>query len=115
MRGFASLFAYLVAVLAIISVGIAGLMALSSIEPTPSAPSIAIESHKGPLSKPVKRTIVDEKKASPDQKHKIAHVTHKRPREAPPVAADDAYGYAPEPHQINPSLFPLFGLGAGRF
>jgi hypothetical protein len=116
MRGFTGLLAYLVGVSAIVSVGIAGLMALqSSIEPTPSASSIAAESHKEPLTKPVKRTTVDEKKASPEQKHKIARVTHKHPHEAPTAAADDAYGYAPEPRRINPNLFPLFGLGAGRF
>ena len=116
MRGFANLLAYLVAVLAIISVGIAGLVALqSSTEPTPSVPTMAAESHKEPLTKPNKRTTIDEKKTSPEQKHKIARVTHKHPHEAPTVAADDAYGYAPEPRRINPNLFPLFGLGAGRF
>jgi hypothetical protein len=116
MRGFAGLLAYLVGVLAIVSVGVAGLMALQSpVEPTPSAPSVAAESHKVRLAKPVNQTIVDPKTASPEQKHKIAHVTRKRPHDAPTVAAGDAYGYASEPRRINPNVFPLFGLGAGRF
>ena len=42
MRGFAGLLAYFVGVSAIVSVGIAGLMALQSpIEPKPSAPNVA--------------------------------------------------------------------------
>lgn len=110
MRGFAGLLAYLVGVSAIVSVGIAGLMALQSpTEPKPSVPIVAAESHKVRLAKPVKQTIVDQKKASPEQKHKIAHVTHKRPHEAPTVAADDAYGYAPEPRRLDLNLFPFFG------
>ena len=110
MRGFASLLAYLVGVSAIVSIGVAGLMALQlPIERTPSAPSVAVESHAERLAKPVKQTIVAEKKARPDQKHKIVHASPKRTREAPAVAADDAYGYAQEPRRLDSNLFHIFG------
>jgi hypothetical protein len=114
MRGFASLLAYLVGVSAIISIGVAGLMALQlPTEPKPSAPIVAVESHKGRLAKPVKQTTVDHKKASHGQKHKAAHVAHKRPHEAPTIG--EAYGYAPEPHRIDPHPFLFFGRGANHF
>jgi hypothetical protein len=110
VRGFAGLLAYLVGVSAIISIGVAGLMALqSSIDRTPSAPTVAVESHAERLSKPVKQTIVGQKKARPDQKHKMVHVTPKRTHEAPTVAPGDAYGYAQEPRRIDSNLFPIFG------
>ena len=116
MRGFAGLLAYLVGISAIISIGVLGLMALqSSVERTVSAPKVAVESPKERLSKPVKQTAVDHKKTAPEQKHKIAHVTHKRTNEAPTVAADDAYGYAPEPRRTDPNPFLFFGRGAGQF
>ncbi len=110
MRGFAGLLAYLVGVSAIISIGVAGLMALqSSIDRTPSAPTVAVESHAERLAKPVKQTIVGQKKPRPDQRHKMVHVTPKRTHEAPTVAAGDAYGYAQEPRRIDSNLFPIFG------
>jgi hypothetical protein len=110
MRGFAALLAYLVGVSAIISIGVAGLMALQSpIERTPSAPIVAAESHTERLAKPVKETIVGQKKARPDQKHKLVHVTPKSTHEAPTIAAGDAYGYAQEPRRIDLNLFPFFG------
>ena len=110
MRGFAGLLAYLVGVSAIIGIGIVGLMALqSSTERTPSAPIIAVESQKERLAKPVKQTIIGQKKAHPDQKHKMVHVTPKRTHEAPTIAAGSAYGYAEEPRRIDPNLFPFFG------
>jgi hypothetical protein len=111
MRSFASLLTYLVGVSAIISIGVAGLMALQSpIERTPSVPTVAVESHTERLAKPVKQTIVSQKKARPNQKHKMVHVTPKRTPEAPTIAADDAYGYAQEPRRrIDPNLFSIFG------
>jgi hypothetical protein len=108
MRSFAGLLAYLVGLSAIISIGIVGLMTLQSANRTPSAPIVAA-AQKERLAKPVKQTIVDQKKARPDQKHQTVHVTRKQPREAPTIAAGDAYGYAQEPRRIDPNLFPLFG------
>ena len=108
MRGFAGLLAYVVGLSAVISIGVVGLMALQSpIERTPSAPIVAVESHKERLAKPVKQTIVDQKKARPDQKHKTVHVTRKQPHEAPTIAAGDAYGYAQEPRRIDRNCFPF--------
>ena len=110
MRGFASLLAYVVGVSAIISIGVAGLMALQSpIERTPSAPDVALESRTQRLAKPVKQTIVAQKKARPDQKHKMAHVTPKRTHEAPTITEGDSYGYAAEPRRIDSNLLPFFG------
>ena len=110
MRSFAGLLAYLVGVSAIISIGVLGLMALQPpIERTSSAPTVAVESHKERLAKPVKQTIVGQKKARPDQKHKMVHLTPKRTHEAPTIAAGDAYGYAQERRRIDPNLFPIFG------
>ena len=110
MRGFAGLLAYLVGVSAIISVGVAGLMALQSpIERTPSAPTIAVESHTERLTKPVKQTSVARRKAHADQKHKVVHILRERPHEVPTIAAGDAYGYAQEPRHLDPNPFPFFG------
>jgi len=110
VRGFASLLAYLVGVSAIFGIGVAGLMALQSpIERTPSAPTVAVESHTKRLAKPAKQTIVAQKKAHADQKHKMVHVISKRAHEAPTIAAGDAYGYAQEPRHLNPNPFPFFG------
>ena len=122
MRGFAGLLAYLVGVSAIISIGVVGLMALQSpMERTSFAPSVAVESHKERLAKPVKQTIVGQEKAHSNQKHQTVQkhqrvrVTRKQPHEAPTIAEGDAYGYAQEPRRIDPNLFPFFGGGAGRF
>lgn len=113
MRGLASLLAYLVGASAIIGIGIVGLMALQSpqspIERTSSASTVAVESHTEHLAKPAKQTIVAQKKAHADQKHKMVHVISKRAHEAPTIAAGDAYGYAQEPRHLNPNPFPFFG------
>ena len=115
MRSFAGLLAYLFGVAAIISIGIAVLMALQSpIERTPSAPTVAVELHKERLAKPVKQTTVGQKKTHSNHEHqtvrdKTVRVTRKQPREAPTIAAGDAYGYAQEPRRIDPQLFPIFG------
>ena len=75
MRFLAGLLAYLVGISAVISLGIVGLMALQSpIEPTPSAPIVAA-TQKERLVKPAKQVTVDDKKAQPDQKHKVVQVT----------------------------------------
>jgi hypothetical protein len=110
VRGFASLLAYLVGVSAIISIGVAGLMALQSpIERTPSAPTVAVESHTERPAKRTTQTIVAKKNARTDQKHKMVHITPKHTHEPPTIAAGDAYGYAQEPRRLNPNLFPIFG------
>ena len=115
MRGFAGLLAYVTGFSAIISIGVVGLMALQSpMERTSSASSVAVESHKERLAKPVKQTIVGQKRAHSNQKHQTVQrhqtvrVTRKQPREAPTIAAGDAYGYAQEPRRINSNLFPFF-------
>ena len=119
MRSFAGLLAYLIGVSAIISIGVVGLMALRSpIERTPSIPIAAAASHDERVAKPAKQSIVGQKKARPDQKHKMVHVTPKRTHEAPTIDLDagrNAYGYAQEPRRIDRNLFPFFGGGAGRF
>jgi hypothetical protein len=111
MRGFAGLFAYLVGVSAIISIGVVGWLALQSpIERTPRPPTVAAASQKERLAKPAKQPIVGQKKAHSNQKHQTVHVTPKRTHEAPTIAAGDAYGYAEEPRRrIDPNLFPFFG------
>jgi hypothetical protein len=107
VRGFASLLAYLVGVSAIISIGVAGLMALQSpLERTPVAPTVAVEAH---TERPVKPTHVAKKTTHPHQKHKMAHLTTKPTHEPPTTAAGDAYGYAQEPRRQNSNLFPIFG------
>ena len=108
MRGFASLLAYFVGVSAIISIGVAGLMALQS--PTERAPSAPpVESHTERPAKPIEQKIVAQKTVRPVQKHKTARVTPKHTHEAPDIAAGDAYGYAQEPRHFNSNLFPIFG------
>ncbi len=110
MRGFAGLLAYLVGVSAIISVGIAGLMALQSpIERKPSAPTIVVESQTERLAKPIKQTSVARKKAHVDRNHKVVHVLRERTHEAPTEAASEVYGYAQEPRYLDPNPFPFFG------
>jgi hypothetical protein len=113
VRGLASLLAYLVGASAIIGIGIVGLMALQSpqspIERTSSASTIAVESHTEHLAKPAEQTIVAQKKAHPDRKHKIVRVTPKRMHEPPTIAPGDAYGYAQEPRRVDSNLFPIFG------
>ena len=78
MRFLAGLLAYLVGISAVISLGIVGLMALQSpIEPTPSAPIVAATQKGRP------QVTVDDKKAQPDQKHKVVQVTGKKARPNP--------------------------------
>ena len=111
MRGFAGLLAYLVGVSAIISIGVAGLMALQSpIESVRSAPTVAVEPRTERLTKPVKPTIIAQKKPPPSQKQKMVHVSPKRTHETPTIAEVDSYGYAQEePHRIDSNPFSFFG------
>ena len=110
MRGFAGLLAYLVVVSAIISIGIAGLMALQSpIARTPSAPIASAASQNEHLAPAIKQAIAVQKKARPDHKHKIVHVLRERTHEAP-TTNEPSYGYAQEPRRrIDPNLFSIFG------
>jgi hypothetical protein len=110
MRGFAGLLAYLVGVSAIISIGIAALMALQSPgAQTPSAPIASAASHNENPATPTKQTIAAQKKARPDHKHKIVHVPRERTHE-PPSTNEASYGYAQEPRRrIDPNLFSIFG------
>ena len=97
MRGVAVLIAYLLGLGAIISFGIAGLMALqSSTQPTSSARAAAAAPHKEQLAKPVKQ--ITQKDAEAHQKRKPVHATRKRREEAPTISPSglDAYGYANE-------------------
>ena len=108
MRGFAGLLAYLVGVSAIISIGIVGLMALES-PSAPSAPVASAASHNKNLATATNQTIAAQKKARPDHKHKIAHVTRERTHEAPSTN-EASFGYAQEPRRrIDPNLFSIFG------
>ena len=76
MRGFAGLLAYLVVEGGIIiSIGSPDLMARQPpIERTSSAPTVAVESHKERLAKPVNQTIAGQKKARSNQKHQMVHM-----------------------------------------
>jgi len=100
MRGAATLIAYLLALGAIISFGIASLMALQSpTKPMPSEPVAAVAPHKERAAKPIKKTT--QKDAQSNQKRKTENATRK---------GFDAYGFADEPHrvyQLNP--FRFFG------
>ena len=108
MRGAALLVAYLLGLGAIISFGIAGVMALqSSTKPTPSAASVAATPQAESLAKPIKQKTVDQKDAQPRQKRKVSH---KRKEEAPsPSSGFDAYGYAHEPRPFYNHPFQFFG------
>ena len=110
MRGAALLIAYLLGLGAIISFGIAGLMALQSpTKPTPSAPAAAVSPHKERAAKPVKQTT--QKDAQSNQKRKTVNTTRKRMEEKPTVPSSglDAYGSADEPHRFYLNPFRFFG------
>src|SRR5262245_15615330 len=109
MRGIALLIAYLLGLGAIISFGIAGLMALqSSTKPTPSAPAAAVAPHKERAAKPVKQTTQN---AQSNQKRQTVNATRKRKEGAPPIPSSglDAYGSADEPHRFYLNPFRFFG------
>jgi hypothetical protein len=110
MRGLVALIVYMLGLGAIISFGIAGLMALqSSTKPTPSAPAAAVAPHKERVAKPVKQTT--QKDAQSDQKRKTVNAARKRRDEAPTISPSglDAYGYANEPQRFHQHPFRFFG------
>ena len=106
MRGVALLIFYLLGLGAIVSFGIAGLMALqSTTKPTPSAASVATTSQVERLARPNKQKTVDQKDVQPRQKRKV---THKRKEEAPSYSSGiDAY--AQEPRRFYNHPFQFFG------
>ena len=106
MRGVALLIFYLLGLGAIVSFGIAGLMALqSTTKPTPSAASVAPTSQSERLARPNKQKTVDQKDGQVRQKRKV---THKRKEEAPNYSSGtDAY--AQEPRRFYNQPFQFFG------
>jgi hypothetical protein len=110
MRGAAVLIAYLLGLGAIISFGIAGLMALQSpATPTPSEPVAAVAPHKERTAKPAKQTA--QKDAQSNQKRKTVNATRKRMEEAPTIPSSglDAYGSADEARRFYQFPFRFFG------
>ena len=110
MRGVAALIAYLLGLGAIISFGIAGLMALqSSTQPAPSAPVATVAKPKEQVAKPSKQTT--QKDAQSTQKRKTVNAARKRREEAPASSPSglDAYGYANEQRRFYSPFF--WGLG----
>jgi hypothetical protein len=106
MRGVSLLIAYLLALGAIISFGIAGLMALQSpAKPTPSAPAVAVAPHKERAAKPAKQTT--QKDAQSNQKRKAVQATRKRREEAPTISPSglDAFAYANEHRRFYSPFF----------
>jgi hypothetical protein len=102
MRGVALLIAYLFGLGAIISFGIAGLMALqSSTKPTPSAP-VATAPPTERVAKSGKQTT-----AQSNQKRKTVNTTRKRREEAPTTSPSglDAFGYANEHRRFYSPFF----------
>ncbi len=110
MRFFLGLFAYLIGISVVISIGVIGLMALQSpTERAPSAPIASAASQDEHLAAPVNQTKVTQKKARLDQKKKMVHVIRKLRHEAP-TTDEASYGYAEEPRRrIDPNLFSIFG------
>ena len=79
MRGVSVLIAYLLVLGAIVTFGIASLMALQpSTKPTPSASAAAV-ADKEQVAQPVKQTT--QKDAQPNQKRKTVKATRKRMEE----------------------------------
>jgi hypothetical protein len=110
MRGVAVLVFYLLGLGALISFGIACLMALQSpTKPTPSAPVAAVTPHKERAATPVKQTT--QKDAQSNQKRKTEHATRKRREETPTSSPSglNAYGSADEPHRFYLNPFRFFG------
>ena len=109
MRGVSVLIAYLLVLGAIITFGIASLMALQpSTKPTPSASAAAV-ADKEQVAQPVKQTT--QKDAQPNQKRKTVKATRKRMENAPTNRSSglDAYGSADKPRHFYPNPFRFFG------
>jgi len=107
MRGVSVLIAYLFVLGAIITFGIASLMALQpSTKPTSSAAAVA---HKEQVAQPLKQTT--QKDAQPNQKRKTVKATRKRMEEAStkPSSGLDAYGSADKPRHFYLNPFRFFG------
>jgi hypothetical protein len=105
MRGVALLIAYLLGLGAIISFGIAGLIALqSSTKPTSSAP-VATAPPTERVAKPGKQTT--QKDAQSNQKRKTVNTSRKRREEAPTTSPSglDAFGYANEHRRFYSPFF----------
>ena len=98
MRGAAVLLAYLLGLGAIISFGIAGLMALQPSKSTASAPIAAAAPRKEQVAKPIKQT--EQKEVQSSHKRKTVHAARKR-EEAPTISPSgrDAYGYVNDPRR----------------
>ena len=109
MRGVAALIFYMLGLGAVVSFGIAGLMALqSSTNPTPPAPVAAVAPHKERVAKPVKQTT--QKDAQSNQKRKTVNAARKRIEEAPTSSSGlDAYGSADEHRSFYQYPFRFFG------
>jgi len=109
MRGVSLLIAYLIALGAIISFGIAGLMALQSPEPRPTASETAIAPHKGRAAKAIKQPM--QKNARSNKNRKTTNAMPKRLEGAPtgPSSGLDAYGSTNEPHHFYLNPFRFFG------
>jgi len=110
MRGVSLLIAYLIALGAIISFGIAGLMALQSpAKPRPAAPEAAIAPHKERAAKTIKQPM--QKNVQSNQKRKTMSATPKRMEGAPtgPSSGLDAYGSTNEPRHFYLNPFRFFG------
>jgi hypothetical protein len=106
MRGVAVLIAYSLGLGAIISFGIAGLMALQSpTKPTPSAP-VATAPPTERVAKPGKQTTQKDAQ-SKSEKRKTVNTTRKRREEAPTISPSglDAYGYANEHRRFYSPFF----------
>ena len=110
MRGVSLLIAYLLVLGAIISFGVASLMALqsSSTKPTPAAAAAAV-AHKEQAAQPVKQTA--QKDAQPNQRRRTVKATRKRMEEAStkPSSGLDAYGSADKPRHFYLNPFRFFG------
>ena len=110
MRGVSLLIAYLLVLGAIISFGIAGLIALQPpAKPTPSAPAAAVAPNKERTAKSVKQTT--QKDAQSKQKRKTMNATRKRMEGAATVPSSglDAYGSTDKPRRFYLNPFRFFG------
>ena len=109
MGAVVGLFAYVVAVLIIISAGIVGLMALQSpLERMPSKPMVSSASGDAITRALVHRTMVSPKK----EMHRSGtrkRVSRAHKQETPPDSGRTAYGYVQEPRRIYPYSLSISG------
>jgi len=111
VRFLVGLVAYVVGMSVLVSVGIAGIMALRSppIERTPAEPSKSTtSSSERPESATKQRANADAKPQHP-RKNKVVRQDHKRIYPAP-NSVNGAYGYAEEPRRrFDQNSFFMFG------